>query len=222
MQAWLGRLTLGISPASLMSAYFDWLVHLAISPGKQGELMEKAVREAMQFNLHVFRNAFDFAAEPYISPPSQDHRFQSAEWQSWPFNFLCSPFLLIEQWWYGATTGIQGVSRHHEDVVSFLARQLLDIFSPSNFPLTNPEIMRATAKQGGSTWSVVRRTLSKTGKGRSPARSRQARKPSPWAKTWLPPLGKSFSVTDSSNSSSMRQRLRRSLQSLFLSYQPGL
>jgi len=149
MQAWLGRLTLGISPASLMSAYFDWLVHLAISPGKQGELMEKAVREAMQFNLHVFRNAFDFAAEPYISPPSQDHRFQSAEWQSWPFNFLCSPFLLIEQWWYGATTGIQGVSRHHEDVVSFLARQLLDIFSPSNFTLTNPEIMRATAKQGG-------------------------------------------------------------------------
>jgi polyhydroxyalkanoate synthase len=156
MQAWLGRLTLGISPASLMSAYFDWLVHLAISPGKQGELMEKAVREAVQFNLHVFRNAFDVAAEPYISPSPQDHRFQSTEWQSWPFNLLCSPFLMMEQWWFGATTGIQGVSRHHEDVVSFVARQLLDIFSPSNFPLTNPEIMKATVKQGGN--NLVRGT----------------------------------------------------------------
>src|SRR5262249_55441919 len=45
--------------------------------------------------------------------------------------------------------GIEGVSKHHEDVASFVARQLLDVFSPVNFPLTNPEVLDTTIKQGG-------------------------------------------------------------------------
>ena len=148
--AWLGRLTLGVSPASLMSAYFDWFVHMAISPGTQAQLLEKAVREALQFTLHFYGATLNTARKPYIEVPPEDHRFSAPEWQRWPFNFLCQSFLLAEQWWHDATTGIQGVSRHHEDVVSFLTRQFIDIFSPSNFPLTNPEILDATMRQGGS------------------------------------------------------------------------
>ncbi|HET6516573.1 MAG TPA: alpha/beta fold hydrolase [Thermodesulfovibrionales bacterium] len=147
--AWLGRLTLGVSPAALMSAYFDWLVHLAISPGKQAQLAEKAVREILRFHLYVARAAVDPATEPCFETP-EDHRFSHEEWQRWPFNLLSQSFLLIEQWWREATTRIQGVSCHHEDVVSFVARQLLDIFSPSNFILTNPEILKRTMERGGS------------------------------------------------------------------------
>lgn len=148
--AWLGRLTLGVSPASLMSAYFDWFAHMAISPGTQAQLVEKAVREALQFTLHFYGATLNTARKPYIEVSPEDHRFSAPEWQRWPFNFFCQSFLLAEQWWHDATTGIQGVSRHHEDVVSFLTRQFIDIFSPSNFPLTNPEILDATMRQGGS------------------------------------------------------------------------
>lgn len=35
--AWLGHLTAGVSPASIMGAYADWKWHLAMSPGKQGQ-----------------------------------------------------------------------------------------------------------------------------------------------------------------------------------------
>jgi len=155
--AWLGRLTLGVSPASLMSAYFDWLVHLAISPGTQAQLLERAAREFLQFTLHSCQPALNTAPKPYIEVPPQDHRFSALEWQRWPFNVLCQSFLLTEQWWRNATTGIQGVSRHHEDVVSFLTRQFIDIFSPSNFPLMNPEILDATMRQGGS--NIIRGML---------------------------------------------------------------
>ena len=38
---------------------------------------------------------------------------------------------------------------HHEDVVSFIARQLLDMYSPSNNPFTNPEVIDRTLNSGG-------------------------------------------------------------------------
>ena len=39
----------------------------------------------------------------------------------------------MQQWWHNATTGIGGVSAHHEQVVAFVARQLLDTVSPVEF-----------------------------------------------------------------------------------------
>jgi polyhydroxyalkanoate synthase len=62
----------------------------------------------------------------------------------WPYNFLSQAFLLQELWWKRATTGIPGVSKHHQNVVSFGARQILDMLAPSNHPLTNPEVLHQT------------------------------------------------------------------------------
>jgi hypothetical protein len=46
LHAQMARLTQGISPASMVSAYLDWLVHLAMSPGKQAQLLSKVQRKA--------------------------------------------------------------------------------------------------------------------------------------------------------------------------------
>lgn len=56
----------------------------------------------------------------------------------------------MQQWLHNATTEVRGVSRHDEEVVTFLTRQFLDIWSPTNFPWTNPEILKATPEQGGN------------------------------------------------------------------------
>ncbi|RMD62490.1 MAG: alpha/beta fold hydrolase [Alphaproteobacteria bacterium] len=149
LHAWQGRLTAGISPASLMLAYFDWAVHLANSPGKQGELVHKAWRKSVKFGAYLERLAAGKQEGPCIDPLPQDRRFQAPEWQQPPFLFWYQAFLLTQQWWYNATVGIEGVSDHHQDVVSFCARQMLDLFSPSNFPLTNPEVLAVTMRKGG-------------------------------------------------------------------------
>ena len=49
----LARQTGGLSPAALAGAYADWAVHLASSPGKQAQLLGKALRKGWRFANHM-------------------------------------------------------------------------------------------------------------------------------------------------------------------------
>ncbi|MBI3145127.1 MAG: polyhydroxyalkanoic acid synthase [Pseudogulbenkiania sp.] len=149
LHARLARSTLSIAPASLMLAGFDWAIHLALSPGKCHQLREKALRDAIRFGRHVVRARAGSKAEAGIEPLPQDPRFSSPAWQHWPFNLIAHGFLLNQQWWQNATTGIDGVSRRHERVVAFTARQWLDMMSPVNFIATNPVALQATLQERG-------------------------------------------------------------------------
>src|SRR6516225_7483567 len=123
----------------------------ALSPGKRLQLMDKAVRKAVRFGNYAWRWAMEGGkSQCCIEPLTQDRRFIGQDWQRWPYSFLYQAFLLNQQWWHNATTGVRGVSQRHEDMVEFAARQILDILSPSNFLLTNPEILRQTLSKGGA------------------------------------------------------------------------
>jgi polyhydroxyalkanoate synthase len=140
-----------LSPAALAGAYWDWAVHLASSPGKQMQLADKATRKAIRFANYTVRCALqDGGASPCIEPLPQDKRFLGEAWRRPPYNLFYQGFLLNQQWWHNATTGVGGVTKQHENVVEFVSRQLLDVFSPSNFLLTNPEAMQCTIQEGGS------------------------------------------------------------------------
>jgi len=150
LHAAIARMTGGLSPAALFHAYSDWATHLAAAPGKRLQLVEKAYRKAVRFEDYAYRCAIAAgAAQDCIEPLPQDHRFADAAWRQWPFNFLSQAFLLQQQWWHNATTGIRGVSKRHEEMVAFTARQILDMMAPSNFLLTNPEILKHTIASGG-------------------------------------------------------------------------
>jgi polyhydroxyalkanoate synthase len=144
-----GRLTAGISPAALQLAFYDWLLHLANAPGKQAELVRKMLRKMTRFCVYCLR-----AGHPHcprcIEPLPQDKRFAAPPWQRWPFSLVYQGFLLTQQWWHNATSEVPGVSRHHQEVVTFAIRQWLDMFSPSNFLFTNPEVLQATLAEGGA------------------------------------------------------------------------
>ena len=150
LHAAIARFTNGLSPAALAHAYLDWATHLAYSPGKQLQLVDKAMRKAVRFVNYACRCAMEGGkTDLCIAPLPQDKRFVGEEWQKWPYNFIYQSFLLNQQWWHNATTGLRGISKRHEDMVEFGARQILDMVSPSNFPLTNPEILRQTFSKAG-------------------------------------------------------------------------
>jgi polyhydroxyalkanoate synthase len=149
MHAMIGHATQGISPTSMALAGYDWMMHLAQSPAKWQRLAQKALHKDVRWYDYAIRTTLGMQPEPCITPLPQDRRFRGEVWQQWPYNLLQQAFLLNQQWWYNATTGVDGVTRHHEEVVSFVARQLLDIVSPLNFIGTNPEVMAATLAEGG-------------------------------------------------------------------------
>ena len=161
----MARMTGGLSPAALWLAYSDWAMHLAAAPGKQLELALDLWQDRMRLSSEAMRPG----AEQTPQTPLQDSRFQGDSWQRLPFRIWYENFLLTEQWWRKATRGVAGVSPHHEDVVSFAARQWLDMFSPSNLPWTNPEVAQEALRTGGrnllagfANWSEdVRRVLAK-------------------------------------------------------------
>lgn len=146
----IARLTMGLSPTALTQAYTDWAIHLASQPGKRLQLIDKALRKSTRLGQYVVSGALKGEpSEPCIKPLPQDHRFDGEDWQKWPFNVMYQSFLLNQQWWHNATTGLRGVSQQHEKMVEFASRQVLDMFAPSNFPFTNPEIMRKSLETGG-------------------------------------------------------------------------
>ncbi|NNM01617.1 MAG: polyhydroxyalkanoic acid synthase, partial [Gammaproteobacteria bacterium] len=149
LHAAIGRWTLGLSPASIALAWADWSLHLAMAPGKQQQLAEKAMRKSIRFGLHAWRALADPDEPPCIQPLPQDRRFDNAAWQRFPYSLAWQSFLLTQQWWHNAMVGIPGVTPQHERVVEFTSRQILDVFAPSNFMALNPELQEATLREGG-------------------------------------------------------------------------
>jgi hypothetical protein len=90
----MSRFTLGLSPTALAEAYFDWLVHLSLSPGKQLQLWHKGVRKGARLSSHLVHcmTRVGEHVEPCICPLPQDRRFESAEWHKWPFNLIHQSF----------------------------------------------------------------------------------------------------------------------------------
>jgi polyhydroxyalkanoate synthase subunit PhaC len=143
------RLTNGVSPKAWALACADWSTHLAGSLSKQVQLAGRALSGGAKLARYGVASAVGLSAAPPVTPPASDKRFTAPGWQRWPYNVLQQAHLLTEAWWRDATTNVPGVSKHHEHMVSFMARQVTDALSPTNFLVTNPEALERTVNERG-------------------------------------------------------------------------
>ncbi|HKL64280.1 MAG TPA: alpha/beta fold hydrolase [Woeseiaceae bacterium] len=181
----IARATRGMSPVELSLAYLDWLTHLALSPGKVGLLSQSFLRKTLQLGLYNVKAMFGRGGEP----PARitDRRMQGDAWQRWPFNVMAQGYQLTQDWWSEATTGVDGVDRSREQLVAFMAKQILALVSPTNLPLTNPEVLQTTVAERG-------RNLLRGARNLVDDQLRQARgQPPPGVETYRP--GESVAVT---------------------------
>ena len=89
-------------------------------------------------------------AAPVIQPEAGDNRFRDAEWSDNPiFDFLKQSYLLNARWLRRGLAGIEGLDRAGAEKLDFIGRQIVDAFSPANFALTNPVVLREMRETKG-------------------------------------------------------------------------
>jgi polyhydroxyalkanoate synthase len=87
----------------------------------------------------------DAGGKPVVE---KDSRFSDAAWSTWPFNAVKEGFKASDAWWTKAVQ-VGGMSGHHQHIMNFFTRQALDALSPSNWPATNPEVLRKGCESQG-------------------------------------------------------------------------
>ncbi len=141
----LARVTAGVSPHSIVATWMDWALHLSRSPGRQLELAERAATNAAK----VGASALGLTDESPFEPRAYDHRFEASGWNTMPFSLWQQAFLATQDWWVAATEEMPGLAKRDADRARFQIRQMLDLFAPSNFPWSNPEIIKRTMEENG-------------------------------------------------------------------------
>lgn len=144
----LASVSMGLSPLSLALAYADWGMHLAASPGHQLFLTQRAVSLSHQVLSSLWQPASE---DDERSVAETDHRFSDPDWSRLPFKALRDSFKAGEAWWHDATQ-VDGMSRHHHHLANFFTRQGLDALSPSNWGVTNPEVLKKGGESLGQSW----------------------------------------------------------------------
>lgn len=88
-------------------------------------------------------------AEPVAEPPARDARFTDAEWTTNPFfDTLKQTYLLTANWAEEMVEEAE-IDKHTKHKAEFYVRQIAGAVSPSNFVLTNPELLRTTIASNG-------------------------------------------------------------------------
>ena len=89
-------------------------------------------------------------AAPVIEPADDDRRFKDDAWaDNGVFDYLKQSYLLTARWLQSSVEGCDGLDPKSAQKVDFMTRQFIDAMSPSNFVMTNPEVLRATIESGG-------------------------------------------------------------------------
>ncbi|MEK7835254.1 MAG: alpha/beta fold hydrolase, partial [Pseudomonadota bacterium] len=89
-------------------------------------------------------------SEPMIEPARNDRRFKHDDWQqNFIYDYVKQSYLIAAKHLHQTVGNVQGLDDQTAKKVDFYTRQYIDALSPSNFLLTNPEVLRETVNSGG-------------------------------------------------------------------------
>ncbi len=88
--------------------------------------------------------------EPVAKPAKGDPRFKDEDWNSnFLFDYIKQSYLIAARHIQHAVSSVEGLAPESEKKVAFFTRQYVDALAPSNFALTNPQVLRETLASGG-------------------------------------------------------------------------
>jgi poly[(R)-3-hydroxyalkanoate] polymerase subunit PhaC len=124
--------------------------HWMGEPEKLAARQTKLTEDFVELWARTYRRFLGEQVEPVARPAQGDARFQDPEWTSNPyFDFFKQAYLIGANWADDMVRETAGVDEATRRRAQFHLTQITSALSPSNFPMTNPEVMRATLSSNG-------------------------------------------------------------------------
>ena len=137
-------------PLNIMPAFQELTSQMLSDPVKIAEAQVGLWQDYMQLWQRAAEQASGKTVEPMIEPERGDKRFRGQEWQdNQIFDFIKQSYLLTSRWLQKTVNEVEGLDDHNARKVDFYTRQFIDAVAPTNFAMTNPEVLRATVESNG-------------------------------------------------------------------------
>ena len=137
-------------PLNIGRAFMEMTTRLMANPGRLMQAQLGFWQDYVTLWQNTTRRIMGIDSEPVIGPAATDRRFKGDAWkENEVFDFIKQSYLLSARYVQNVVTQVDGLDEKTAQKVDFYSRQFIDAMSPSNFLLTNPEVLRKTAETGG-------------------------------------------------------------------------
>src|SRR3970040_390513 len=134
----------------IAQAFFEAWAKLLSDPFKLAEAQMKLWQDQLSLWQRSMLKLMGQATTPVAEPHHGDRRFRHEDWeQNFLYDYIKQSYLIAAKHLHQTVGSVQGLDDQTAKKVDFYTRQYIDALSPSNFLLTNPEVLRETINSGG-------------------------------------------------------------------------
>jgi polyhydroxyalkanoate synthase subunit PhaC len=132
------------------AAFFELTQRMMADPGRLVEAQMALWSDYLNLWQRTTERLMGKPAEPVVAPAADDRRFRDQAWSdNAVFDFIKQSYLLTARYIQGVVKETGGLDTHTGRKVDFYTRQFVDAMAPSNYVMTNPEVLRATVESRG-------------------------------------------------------------------------
>ena len=139
-----------IDPMNIGGAFLELHARYLGDPKKAFEAQLELWKGYAQLVLNAGKKLAGEQTEPVAAPSPGDKRFRSKEWDDYlPFDFMKQAYLLSARWLRDTVAHAPGLDEKTRRKIGFFTGQFADALAPTNFILTNPDVLKETLRTNG-------------------------------------------------------------------------
>ena len=137
-------------PTSIGNTFLELTARMMADPAKMMEAQMALWQGYMELWQATGQKMMGQTAEPVVSPDPGDRRFRDDDWEeNILFDYIKQSYLLSARWLQNTVRDVEGLDDKTAKKVDFYTRQFVDAMAPTNFVMTNPQVLRETIDSRG-------------------------------------------------------------------------
>ena len=136
-------------PMNVASAFMEMTSKMMTNPHKLVEANMNLWQDYMQLWQNTANRMMGQETQPVAEPEHDDRRFKGEGWENEVFDYIKQSYLLTSNWMQTTVSDVEGLDDKTQKKVDFFTKQYTDALSPTNFVMTNPEVLKTTVESGG-------------------------------------------------------------------------